>query len=124
MNLSCITRSGKERGGIHRLSFFYLLLMILSINGLFFCKPEKELSALATEGKGIYMANCIACHNVNPKLEGAVGPSVGNSSFELLETRMKGEYPPGYTPKRQSQAMTRFNLTYGQLKALEEYLKQ
>lgn len=124
MNLSRTLRAGKERGGFYRLSFLGLLLLLFFFSLLTFCKKEEALSPIATEGKGIYMANCIACHNVNPKLDGAVGPSVANSSYELLEARMKGEYPSGYAPKRQSQAMTRFTFTAEQLKALEEFLKR
>lgn len=124
MNLSRFFSDGNERGGINRLSFFGALTYIILFSFMLDCKKEEaNLSPAAAEGKGIYMANCIACHNVNPKLDGAVGPSVANSSYELLDFRMKGEYPPGYVPKRQSQAMTRFSFTPEQLKALEEFLK-
>ncbi|TGL61067.1 c-type cytochrome [Leptospira sarikeiensis] len=123
MNPFQVNRSGSEKGGIYRLSFFALLLSVIFVS-FGFCKESKPLSPEAEAGKGLYMASCIACHNTNPKLDGAVGPSVANSSYELLEARMRGEYPQGYTPKRQSAAMTRFNFTEAQLKSLEEFLKQ
>ncbi|TGK07143.1 cytochrome c [Leptospira semungkisensis] len=118
-----ITLNERKKSGIHRFSFLSLLVLSFFLQFALNCKPEKQLSPLAEEGKSIYMANCIACHNVNPKIDGAVGPSVANSSFALLEARMKGEYPAGYTPKRPSAAMTRFNFSESQLKSLEEFLK-
>ncbi|EMJ99678.1 MULTISPECIES: cytochrome c [unclassified Leptospira] len=124
MNPFQINRGGSEKGGIHRLSFLSFLLLLFFALIFSFCKESKPLSPEAEAGRGLYMANCIACHNANPKLDGAVGPSVANSSYELLEARMRGEYPPGYLPKRQSTAMTRFNFTEAQLKSLEEFLKQ
>ncbi|WP_367898186.1 cytochrome c [Leptospira sp. WS58.C1] len=124
MNPFQINRGGSEKGGIHRLSFLSFLLLLFFALIFSFCKESKPLSPEAEAGRGLYMANCIACHNANPKIDGAVGPSVANSSYELLEARMRGEYPPGYVPKRQSTAMTRFNFTEAQLKSLEEFLKQ
>ncbi|TGK09233.1 cytochrome c [Leptospira selangorensis] len=124
MNPFQINRSGSEKGGNHRLSFFSFLLLVFFAAVFSLCKESKPLSPEAEAGRGLYMANCLACHNANPKLDGAVGPSVGNSSYELLEARMRGEYPPGYVPKRQSTAMTRFNFTEAQIKSLEEFLKQ
>ncbi|TGK03129.1 cytochrome c [Leptospira langatensis] len=118
-----ITLNERRKSGIHRFSFLGVVALFFLLQFVMNCKPEKQLSPQAEEGKSIYMANCIACHNVNPKIDGAVGPSVANSSFALLEARMKGEYPPGYTPKRPSAAMTRFNFNESQLKSLEEFLK-
>ncbi|MBB83009.1 MAG: cytochrome C [Deltaproteobacteria bacterium] len=43
---------------------------------------------------------------MNPAIDGALGPAVAGSSLELLEARvMRGEYPPGYEPKRGSRVM-------------------
>ena len=52
------------------------------------------------------MGTCIACHNVNPAVDGAVGPAVKGSSRELLEARVvRGQYPTGYKPKRDTHVM-------------------
>ncbi len=60
----------------------------------------------AEKGKKIYMANCIACHNVNPKQDGGIGPANWGSSLELLQAKViENKYPEGYTPKRPSKAM-------------------
>lgn len=64
--------------------------------------PEELVKA----GRATYMANCIACHAMDPTIDGALGPAVSGSSLELLEARvMRGEYPDGYTPKRSSRVM-------------------
>lgn len=55
----------------------------------------------ASRGRQIYLAQCTACHNSDPARGGALGPSIKGSSRELLEARvLRGEYPPGYRPKR------------------------
>lgn len=57
-------------------------------------------------GKQVYLAQCISCHNPDPSLAGPLGPPVKGSSRELLEARiLRGTYPPGYTPQRQSALM-------------------
>lgn len=65
-----------------------------------------QLSDAAQRGKAVYDGVCIACHNPNPALDGSLGPANAGASRELLEARvLRGEYPPGYTPKRDSKAM-------------------
>jgi len=60
----------------------------------------------AEQGQRIYVANCTACHNPNPVLDGTLGPAVAGSSRALIEARLlRAEYPPGYTPKRPTQQM-------------------
>jgi mono/diheme cytochrome c family protein len=69
------------------------------------CKPGGETSAVE-KGKLAYAANCTACHNADPTKEGTIGPAIAGSSLELVRARvMKAEYPPGYTPKRDSHLM-------------------
>lgn len=61
---------------------------------------------LVTAGRSLYMGNCIACHNVNPAQDGALGPAVAGASHELLEARVvRGVYPEGYAPKRPTRVM-------------------
>jgi len=69
------------------------------------CKPGGE-STPAERGKLVYAANCTACHNADPAKDGTIGPAIAGSSLELVRARvMKAEYPPGYTPKRDSHLM-------------------
>ncbi|MBM9576800.1 cytochrome c [Leptospira sp. 201903070] len=109
------------RGGIFRLLFFSGILVLIFAN----CKEENLTpeQKLLTQGKGLYVANCSACHNQNPALDGAVGPAIQGSNFELLKARIvSGAYPPGYTPKRSSQLMTRLPLNDEQIRSIEAYL--
>ena len=69
------------------------------------CKPGGA-STPAERGKLAYAANCTACHNADPTQDGTIGPAIAGSSLELVRARvMKAEYPPGYTPKRDSHLM-------------------
>ena len=57
-------------------------------------------------GRKAYAANCIACHNPDPTKIGTVGPAISGSSLELVRARVvKAEYPPGYTPQRDTHLM-------------------
>jgi mono/diheme cytochrome c family protein len=83
------------------------------------------LSPLAQDGERVYQNVCIACHNGDPTKDGALGPAVAGSSRELLEARVvRGEYPPGYTPKRPGGVMPRFEYLEPQIPALTAYLAE
>ncbi|PJZ59954.1 c-type cytochrome [Leptospira adleri] len=114
-------RRANFRGGFFRLLFFFVISILVLAN----CKEEnltpeqKQLN----QGKGLYTANCSACHNQNPAMDGAVGPAIKGSNFELLKARIvSGTYPAGYTPKRSSQLMTRLPLNDEQIRSIEAYL--
>ena len=58
------------------------------------------------KGKVVYYANCIACHNSNPKKPGSIGPQIYRSSKELLSNKINfGIYPKNYKPKRSTKMM-------------------
>jgi mono/diheme cytochrome c family protein len=60
----------------------------------------------AERGRQVYQAYCTSCHAADPARDGPIGPAIKGASRELLETRVvRGTYPPGYTPKRQSSIM-------------------
>jgi mono/diheme cytochrome c family protein len=60
----------------------------------------------AAKGKQLYIANCSACHNLDPSKPGAIGPEIKGSSLALLTTRvLAGTYPKGYKPKRNTKLM-------------------
>ena len=70
------------------------------------------------------MGTCIACHNINPALDGAVGPSVQGASRALLEARLlRAEYPPGYTPKRETKVMPAQPAMAGSIDDLAAFLR-
>lgn len=82
--------------------------------------PEELVAA----GRATYMANCIACHAMDPTIDGALGPAVAGSSLELLEARiMRGAYPEGYTPKRPSRVMVPLPHLEPRLPELAAYLQ-
>lgn len=57
-------------------------------------------------GRQVWLAQCVACHNVDPAKDGPVGPAVRGASRELLDARIvRATYPPNYTPKRDSKVM-------------------
>jgi mono/diheme cytochrome c family protein len=87
---------------------------------------DRQLSELARQGEKVYQNICIACHNGDPNRDGSLGPANAGASAELLEAKIvRGEYPPGYTPKRpDSHAMPRFQHLAGDIPALAAYLSE
>ena len=87
--------------------------------------PASEMSAdqLAERGKAIYSANCIACHHLDSKKDGSLGPAVYGSSLELLTERiMHAKYPAGYKPKRETATMAALPHLSAEIPALHAYL--
>lgn len=75
------------------------------------------------QGRRVYAANCIACHHVDPRIDGALGPPIAGASLELLEARvLRGEYPLGYRPKRPTQLMQPLPYLADELEVLFAYL--
>ncbi|RIL04424.1 MAG: cytochrome C [Proteobacteria bacterium] len=83
------------------------------------------LSDAAQRGKFVYGGVCIACHNPNPALDGTLGPANAGASRELLEAKiLRAEYPPGYTPKRDSKAMPAMPHLADKIDDLTAYLSE
>ena len=83
-----------------------------------------EQAALIKRGKVVFETNCTACHARDPRAEGPVGPANACASSELLDAKlMRNEYPPGYTPKRDTQAMAPLPYLEKELPALAAYLQ-
>src|SRR3954468_232571 len=82
------------------------LLTVFAIVAFVAACPAKPTDPAVARGKQAYLGTCIACHNMNPALDGAVGPAIKGASKQLLEARlMRAEYPAGYTPKRTTHIM-------------------
>ena len=99
--------------------FFVLLLMALVSN----CENkslkhedaevdknnQKNSVALTNDiekGRMVYFANCVSCHNNNPKKPGSIGPVVYGDSMDVLTQKIvSGKYPENYRPKRTSKIM-------------------
>jgi mono/diheme cytochrome c family protein len=89
-------------------------------------EDDAKLSDVAKQGEAIYQNVCIACHHGDPNRDGALGPANAGASPELLAAKiLRGEYPPGYTPKRPgSNTMPRFEYLADQIPALAAYLAE
>lgn len=80
---------------------------------------------LADKGRRSYMANCVACHNSDPKKDGPIGPAIAGSSRDLLFQRViEGKYPEGYKPKRSTNVMAPLPHLKADIEALEAFLLQ
>lgn len=75
------------------------------------------------DGRAVYISYCISCHNINPAIDGSLGPAVKGSSLDLLQARViRGEYPAGYSPKRPSKIMQKLPLTEANVEVLHAFL--
>jgi mono/diheme cytochrome c family protein len=84
---------------------------------------EEAETDLASRGERIYNVNCIACHHRDPTQDGGLGPPIAGSSRELIEARViRGEYPPGYTPKADTRLMIPLPHLEPELDALAAFL--
>ena len=99
---------------------FFSLLMIMFVSN---CEKksieqeeaeaeQKKLNktvALTTDiekGRMVYFANCVSCHNNNPRKLGSIGPEVYGVSIDVLTQKIvSGKYPENYIPKRTSKIM-------------------
>ena len=58
------------------------------------------------KGRMAYFANCVSCHNNNPKKPGSIGPEVYGASIDVLTQKIVfGKYPENYSPKKTSKIM-------------------
>ncbi len=59
-----------------------------------------EESQLISRGRAVYLSNCSACHNADPRKVGVLAPEIHDASMELLVARVvRAEYPKGYQSK-------------------------
>lgn len=86
-------------------------------------EDTRSEAELVEAGRGVYMGNCIACHNPDATQDGALGPAVAGASLELIEARvLRSEYPEGYTPKRDTRVMVALPHLAPKLRELTVYL--
>ena len=98
-----------------------------SLLGLLFLVPVagcgSDEAGAARVGRQVYEGNCTACHHPDPARDGTLGPAVAGSSRELLEARvLRADYPPGYTPKRDTSQMAALPFLAPYIDALAAYL--
>lgn len=99
-------------------------ILLLSVFFFSACdNSSKPLSPLESQGKTVFMSNCIACHNPDPRLAGSIGPEIAGSSLELITARvMHQSYPIGYSPKRGSKLMPALPFLEKDLVSIHAYL--
>jgi mono/diheme cytochrome c family protein len=86
-------------------------------------ESEESVDSAVTRGEKIYRNICLACHNPDPNQSGALGPAITGASRELLEAKvLRGEYPAGYTPQRNTEQMPRFEFLEASLDDIAAYL--
>jgi mono/diheme cytochrome c family protein len=76
------------------------------------CGGEAEAPGdpAVARGEKIYRNVCVVCHNPDPNQSGALGPDIAGAARDLLEAKvLRGEYPAGYTPKRNTKQMPKFD---------------
>jgi mono/diheme cytochrome c family protein len=89
------------------------------------CSDSGTRSALAERGRQVYLAQCTACHHPSdPGKPGALGPPIRGTPRAVLEAKLlRGTYPEGYKPKRDSRVMAPMPALAPEIDALEAYLK-
>lgn len=103
-----------------------LAVLLFSVAGSCNGNGGEQPQTSAERGGQYFAMLCSACHNVNdPTKDGTLGPPVAGSSFELLEAKvLRNEYPPGYTPKRNTKQMVPLPLSAAPLQDLHAFLQQ
>jgi mono/diheme cytochrome c family protein len=86
-------------------------------------EPTAAEDPAVARGRATYLGICTACHNADPNLDGALGPANAGASRELVEAKvLRGEYPPGYVPKRPSKTMPPLPQLAGSIDDLTAFL--
>ena len=97
----------------------------LVLGALACSQGETGEAALAQRGAQVYLNNCTACHARTPSEPGPVGPPIAGASLELLQAKvLRNEYPPGYTPQRDTKAMIPLAHLEPELPAIAAYLSK
>jgi mono/diheme cytochrome c family protein len=100
------------------------LVIVVALVGAGCGESPKSADPLADRGRLIFVAQCTQCHASDPSQAGPVGPSVKGASVALLEAKIvRGEYPPGYTPKRPTKVMPPTPTLAAEIPALAAYLR-
>ena len=126
--IECIIRRGATRENTATMTLRKSLFLILCCAAaLSACSKKSDDTEQRTEwdrGRVVFIANCVACHNPDPSLDGSIGPAIKGSPKELVESRvLRGTYPPDYKPKRNTKIMPSFPFLEPEIPYLVKYLR-
>ncbi len=104
--------------------FIVIALLLTAVTG---CSNDTDQTSRKSpdwqRGRGVYLANCVACHSNDPSKDGSIGPAIAGSSKELLEARvLSTNYPLNYKPKRPTKVMPQFPFLKEEMPYLAAYL--
>jgi mono/diheme cytochrome c family protein len=90
------------------------------------CNGGGQPQTPVERGRRVFAMVCSACHNLNdPTKDGSQGPGIAGSSLELLQAKvLRNEYPPGYTPKRDTKQMAVLPLSEAAIADVHAWLQQ
>lgn len=85
-------------------------------------------SELIAEGKSVYMANCITCHNKDPNSKGPIGPELKDTPLEVMIVKVRtGRYPvvlpSGFVPKRKTKQMKKLPHLEDKVQAIHAWIQ-
>ena len=130
MKARSILSTSRSRGHWGRSDLVTAALSFAFAFGALGCKGDSTGAAGAgnaeaiARGKAVYGSVCMACHNLNPKLDGALGPAVAGASRELLRLKvLENKYPAGYKPKRDTQQMVALPAVKADLESIAAFLE-
>jgi len=103
----------------NRLGLALIAIAAMACSG----EPEELGDPAVVRGEKIYRNICVVCHNADPNQPGPLGPVNAGASRELLEAKLlRGEYPAGYTPQRNTQQMPMFEFLEPNLDDIAAFL--
>ncbi len=89
------------------------------------CSGDSDSSAdpAVARGETIYRNICVVCHNADPNEQGTMGPAIARATRDVLEAKvLRGEYPAGYTPARETHQMPQFEYLEPNLDDIEAFI--
>ena len=97
--------------------------LFLALSAVSCQKKDAAGSDPARRGHTLYAIHCASCHSPDPSRDGALGPALKGSSLDLIRVKVqRGEYPPGYVPKRATKIMQKLPLSDADLAAIHAFL--
>jgi mono/diheme cytochrome c family protein len=97
------TRGGATLPPVRRLAAAGVVFCAIALAA---CSERGEVQTPAQRGEQFYRNVCTTCHGIEPDQDGVIGPAIAGASLELIEAKvLRGVYPPGYQPKRNTKTM-------------------